>query len=217
MARHLAAGLAGEKRNGPGALARVLDEQRLREGLARAGKQRVRHLLDAGIDAAHHRNAVHQPLPLAQPPLAEHVGHEQARAQHHQRHQDHAQARDAAQLVGQRREAGHHRLGRGQHAEKDAVQNADQPQQHPHRDAHGQPHQQAGDEVLPQAGHHAMAWCEAAISCRRCRCPSCHPRPAPGWPRGPARAPEHRTWRRHRPQRPCRCRHWRPCRRRGSR
>ena len=55
--RHLAAGLAGDEGDGPGAVARVLHQHRLAEGVAAAREQRVRDLLDRAVDRLDDRDA----------------------------------------------------------------------------------------------------------------------------------------------------------------
>ena len=130
---------------------RILHQQGLREGMATARKQGVGHLLDAGVDAAHHGNAVHQTVPFAQCPLAKHVGHKYAGGEDHQGHDGHAQTGHAAQVFGTGVHTGNQRIGSMQHDQENGVEHAHQPHEHPNRDTHGQPHQQAGDEVLFEA------------------------------------------------------------------
>mgnify|MGYP006870806072 CR=1 FL=1 len=127
--RHLATRLAGEKRNGPGTLARVLDQQRLGKCMATAGEQGVGHLFDAGVDAANHGNAVHQLVPLPDPPLAKHVGDKDARGKYDDGHQDHTEARHVTKPLDKRVDARDHRIGCPQHRQEDAVEHAHQPHQ----------------------------------------------------------------------------------------
>jgi hypothetical protein len=69
--------------------------------MAASRKQRVGDLLDAGVDAAHHGNAVHQLVPLPDPPLAKHVGDEDTGGKYDNGHQDDTQARHVAQAARQ--------------------------------------------------------------------------------------------------------------------
>ena len=153
MLCHLATGLAGDEGDGPRTLARVLHQHGFAKGVAVARKERVRDLLDRAVDRPDDRNLVQQPVPLAQPPLAEDVGDEHAcQQQAHAQHQ-HAQPWHVAQLSRWCRAP--------KPAAAPAARSSSQantpsitpssPRQHPDGDGQRRPHQQAGKQVFLHA------------------------------------------------------------------
>ncbi len=151
MPRNLAARRTGHEGDGPRALMRILHQQCLAEGVAAAGKQRVRHLFDAAVNGLDQRNARHQPVPAGQPPLPHHIGHGQTGEKNGRQHQDHAHAGNVHQFVQRRGQAGRHRAQRADHGPEDAVEHGQQLPQHPDGDGQRQPDQHAGDENTFQA------------------------------------------------------------------
>ena len=147
--RHFATGLAGDKGDRPGPLARVLHQNRLAKRLATARKQRVRHLLDRVVDAFDDGDVGQHPVGLIQNPLAGHVGHGHAGQPQSGDQNDHAQAWDLLHIVQKRVQALRQHCLRGRnHPGEDAVKRANDVFEHPDGDGQRQPDKQSGEDVF---------------------------------------------------------------------
>jgi hypothetical protein len=139
--RSVTARRAGLEADGPHALAGILDQQRLAEGLAVAGQQRVGNLLDAVVDRLDHRDARQGAFPEAHHALADEVGGSEAGDENQQQGDDDADARHVEAQKGLRPDC-------CRNQQENLVKRIDDPGQHDEGDDQRNPDQQPGNEVF---------------------------------------------------------------------